>query len=151
LFRIKAVDSIRSRPKAQSAQLLRAQAVCLTTEAAPRRLSADQGEIMGRYAIKENDDGEYRLLEHDDSRNKWRRVADELDADELSDEIFGLLEDNDLEAEQMLIRVRADGDQEQVRAIDLVKPEQRRQLGYVISAQPVMRPPGDPAGRRRSL
>ena len=106
---------------------------------------------MGRYAIKENDDGEYRLLEHDDARNKWRRVADELDADELADEIFGLLEDNDLEAEQMLIRVRADGDHEQVRAIDLVKAEQRRQLGYVISAQPVMHPPGDPAGRRRSL
>jgi hypothetical protein len=106
---------------------------------------------MAHYAIKEDDNGDFRLLEHIDATHKWRRVAVDLDEETLAAEIFSLLEDGDLEAEQMITRLRADGNRESVRAIDLVSSEQRRELGYVISAQPVMRPLGDPAGRRRSL
>ena len=105
---------------------------------------------MVQYAVKENDDGDFRLLEYDLAISKWRRIATDLDEESLAAEIFELLSDGDLEAEQPIIRMLADGSREHIRAIELVSADQRRQLGYVISARPVMLPLGDPAGRRRS-
>jgi predicted ATP-grasp superfamily ATP-dependent carboligase len=106
---------------------------------------------MARYAIAENDDGSYRLLEHNPATGKWRRLATDLNEDDLADEVYAILEDGDLDANTILARHDTDGSRTRVAAIDLVRDWQRRQLGYVIATQPVMRKIGDPAGRRHSL
>ena len=106
---------------------------------------------MGRYAIVENDDGSYRFLEHNPATGKWARLATDLNDDELANEVYSALEDGDLELEGLVSKHNSDGSKTHVKAVSLIKDWQRRQLGYVIGAQPVMRRLGDPAGRRKSL
>lgn len=96
---------------------------------------------MARYAIKQDEHDEYKLLEFNPATGKWAVCARNLDDDELADEIFEMLEEDDLDANDEILKVTPDG-RSKVRAIELVKDWQRRRLGYVIDAQPV-------AGRAR--
>jgi hypothetical protein len=103
---------------------------------------------MGKYALVENEDGSWRLLEQNPQTGKYRRLATDLEDDDVAEEIFQMLEEDTLEAESLLLRQHEDGSKSHVRAIDLVNAEQRRSLGYVIATQPQPSRPGDPSGRR---
>ena len=103
---------------------------------------------MSKYALAENEDGSWRLLEQNPQTGKYRRLAADLEEAEVAEEIFQMLEEGTLEAESLLLRQHEDGSKGHVRAIDLVSAQQRRSLGYVIASQPQPPRPGDPAGRR---
>jgi hypothetical protein len=103
---------------------------------------------MAKYALVENEDGFWRLLEQNPQTAKYRRLATDLEDDDVAEEIFGMLEEGTLEVESLLLRQYEDGSKGHVRAIDLVSADQRRSLGYVIATQPQPSRPGDPSGRR---
>lgn len=97
---------------------------------------------MSRYAIKFNEDDDWKLLEQAPGATTWKAVAKGSDQDELADEVFELIEDDELDAGQLLLVVTPAGRSER-RAVSFCTPDQRRRLGYVIDDRPVMGRPRD--------
>jgi hypothetical protein len=92
---------------------------------------------MSRYAIKFDEDDDWKLLEQVPGATTWKVLAKGDDLDELADEVFELIEDDELDAGQLIPVVRPAGRSER-RAVSFCTPEQRRQLGYVIDDRPAM-------------
>lgn len=92
---------------------------------------------MSRYAIKFNEDDDWKLLEQAPAEATWKVVARGSDPDELADEVFELIEDDELDPGQLIAVVTPSGRSDR-RAVSFCSPAQRRQLGYVIDDRPVM-------------
>jgi len=96
---------------------------------------------MTTYAVKENDEGAFRLIERMPS-GKWRAIAVDLDEEELGDEIFSLIEDEELDPGD-IVPVIGPGGRSDRRAIHFCAPDQKRSLGWALDDRPALGRPLD--------
>lgn len=84
-------------------------------------------------AARQGDDGAWRLLELQPS-GKWRAFETGLEDDDLAERIAELIEEDDLDANDLVLVVADDGSSRRVPARLLCTPEGMARVGFVIGA-----------------